>query len=146
MAICRSSNVLYPPFLRELQAGIEKAEKALDLKIKIFETYRSPQRQDILFDQGRKSPGQIVTNTRGGYSWHQYGVAADIALWKNEQWSWEFNPEALSLFIVSPYLKWGGKNDGPHYQWAHLPRISEVLNKPILSLWSDLDKTAPTQV
>ncbi len=36
--------------------------------------------QDELYAQGRTKTGSIVTNARGGYSYHNYGLAIDFAL------------------------------------------------------------------
>lgn len=35
-------------------------------------TFRSPEEQDRLYAQGRKTPGAIVTNAKGGQSEHNY--------------------------------------------------------------------------
>lgn len=43
-------------------------------------TLRTFKEQDDLFAQGRTKPGSIVTNARGGESYHNYGIAADIVL------------------------------------------------------------------
>lgn len=36
--------------------------------------------QDALYAQGRTKPGPIVTKSRGGFSYHNYGLAVDIVL------------------------------------------------------------------
>lgn len=140
--IYRSKNLLFPPFCEEMSKGLERAKKA-GFDLALFETYRSPARQNILFFQGRESPGQIVTHTRGWGSWHQYGVAADIAILQDDRWSWEFDPERISKFFVSPWIHWGGPSDGPHYQWAKLPKLHEAQKMArdgngILEFWSSL--------
>lgn len=43
-------------------------------------TLRTIAEQDALFAQGRTKPGKIVTNARGGSSYHNYGLAIDIVL------------------------------------------------------------------
>ncbi|MGN7760440.1 M15 family metallopeptidase [Paenibacillus sp. 22594] len=48
--------------------------------IVITQGLRSIPEQDGLYAQGRTKPGQIVTNARGGYSYHNFGVAIDFAL------------------------------------------------------------------
>lgn len=50
--------------------------------ILVYETYRSPQRQDRLFAQGRTESGPIVTNARAGDSFHQYRCALDAVPWE----------------------------------------------------------------
>lgn len=48
--------------------------------IVITQGLRSITEQDALYAQGRTKPGAIVTNARGGYSFHNFGVAIDFAL------------------------------------------------------------------
>ncbi|ETT50213.1 M15 family metallopeptidase [Paenibacillus sp. FSL H7-689] len=70
--------------LHPLVAENEKllASKAVRRGIEIVIThgYRSSEEQDALFNQGRSSAGNIVTNARGGESYHNYGLAIDFAL------------------------------------------------------------------
>lgn len=46
--------------------------------IKIISTYRTFAEQDALYAQGRTTPGNIITNARGGESFHNYKIAFDI--------------------------------------------------------------------
>ncbi|WP_083436168.1 M15 family metallopeptidase [Paenibacillus sp. P22] len=48
--------------------------------IVITQGLRTYAEQDALYTQGRTKPGAIVTNARGGYSNHNFGVAIDFAL------------------------------------------------------------------
>jgi len=48
--------------------------------IVITQGLRTTSEQDALYAQGRTKPGAIVTNARGGYSFHNFGVAIDFAL------------------------------------------------------------------
>lgn len=48
--------------------------------IVITQGLRTSAEQDKLYAQGRTAPGQVVTNARGGYSYHNFGVAIDFAL------------------------------------------------------------------
>jgi peptidoglycan L-alanyl-D-glutamate endopeptidase CwlK len=48
--------------------------------IVITQGYRSIAEQDALYAQGRTKPGPIVTNAKGGTSYHNYGLAIDFAL------------------------------------------------------------------
>lgn len=140
-SVCRSTNLLYPPFLVAMNKGIEKA-RAAGHDIHIFETFRTPERQDSLYLQGRSIGGRIVTYSKGWQSWHQYGVAADIALKKDGQWSWDFSPSMISHYFRD-LVKWGGDHDGPHYQWLKLPLIRQakalVDKNGILAFWQTLD-------
>lgn len=50
------------------------------IEIVITSDFRSSEEQDRLFRQGRQDSGNIVTNARGGQSYHNYGLAIDFAL------------------------------------------------------------------
>lgn len=93
-----STNLLYPPFLKKMEAGLERCRKA-GFDMHPFETYRSVARQFNLYSQGRTTPGPIVTYSKPGDSWHHYGVAMDIALKKDGKWSWDFDPKKISEFF-----------------------------------------------
>jgi peptidoglycan LD-endopeptidase CwlK len=46
--------------------------------IRVTQGLRTWEQQDELYAQGRTLPGKIVTNARGGESWHEFGVAVDV--------------------------------------------------------------------
>ena len=59
------------------------------IPFRLFEGFRTPQRQQYLWDQGRVRPGAKVTNAQPWQSMHQYGLAVDLVLWENGKWSWD---------------------------------------------------------
>lgn len=89
--------LLHPAIRRKAEifceklAAINRNEKAilLDGQIviwKVFETYRSPARQEYLFFQKPK-----VTNARAWTSAHQYGLAFDVVgfIEAKREWTWD---------------------------------------------------------
>jgi peptidoglycan L-alanyl-D-glutamate endopeptidase CwlK len=54
----------------------------------ITSTYRDKESQDALYAQGRTAPGHIVTNARGGYSFHNYRLAFDFCPIVNGKPQW----------------------------------------------------------
>lgn len=54
--------------------------KEIGISILITSDFRSLQEQDALYQQGRDEDGAIVTNSKGGQSYHNYGLAIDFAL------------------------------------------------------------------
>jgi peptidoglycan L-alanyl-D-glutamate endopeptidase CwlK len=52
----------------------------IGISILITSDFRSSQEQDALYRQGRDEDGAIVTNSKGGQSYHNYGLAIDFAL------------------------------------------------------------------
>lgn len=88
--------------------------------------YRSIPEQNALYAQGRTKPGQIVTKARGGYSFHNQGLALDFALdgdvtraglqprWNRQDYQ-ILAEEAQKLGLEAGYF-WKFQ-DNPHVQW-----------------------------
>jgi peptidoglycan L-alanyl-D-glutamate endopeptidase CwlK len=79
---------LHPFFREKVEALLEKLSLG-GIPFRVFEGFRSPQRQHYLFEQGRTRPGTIVTKARPWTSYHQYGLAADFVLHVDGRWSWD---------------------------------------------------------
>lgn len=47
--------------------------------LNVTQGLRTFKKQDWLYAQGRTRPGDVVTRARGGYSYHNYGLAVDLA-------------------------------------------------------------------
>ncbi|MBP1999768.1 peptidoglycan L-alanyl-D-glutamate endopeptidase CwlK [Paenibacillus shirakamiensis] len=64
------------------QAAYKLIERCYErgVPIVITQGLRSIQEQNALYAQGRTTPGSIVTNAKGGYSNHNFGMAIDFAL------------------------------------------------------------------
>lgn len=86
--------------------------------------------QDALYAQGRTLPGARVTNARGGYSNHNFGIAGDCGVFMGTAYLDESNPrlaarvhKACSLHAARCGLEWGGGwnsiKDLPHYEVAN---------------------------
>jgi hypothetical protein len=77
------------PIMRESVAELMKSFQAEGLPFRVFEAFRTPERQAWLYEQGRGRPtGPVVTNAQAWSSYHQYGLAVDFVLWLNGAWSW----------------------------------------------------------
>lgn len=81
------------PAVREAARLIVEELNTEGFPFRIFEAFRSPQRQEFLYAQGRTRPGPIVTKARPWRSYHQYGLAIDLVLFVNGQWSWKTSGE-----------------------------------------------------
>lgn len=60
-------------------------EKELSIRLRIVQGYRTIDEQKALYAQGRSTSGPKVTWVDGGYSYHNYGLAIDIAEIKDRQ-------------------------------------------------------------
>jgi len=99
--------------------------------VRFAQTLRTIDEQNALYAQGRTKPGSIVTNAKGGSSYHNYGLAIDIVLiidGKTASWdmSTDFDidkvpdwMECVKIF-KSHGWEWGGDwksiKDYPHFQ------------------------------
>lgn len=68
------------PVVAESEGVLVRMAARRGIEVVITHGYRSVEEQDALFAQGRSSSGNIVTNARGGESYHNYGLAIDFAL------------------------------------------------------------------
>jgi peptidoglycan LD-endopeptidase CwlK len=116
---------LLHPVFRELVRAVLSDLENERLPFRVFEAYRSPTRQQHLFDQGRTRPGPIITRARPWQSYHQYGVAADFVLFENGRWSWDDTGERRAWWqrLHAIGRQWGLEPlswEQPHLQLAGL--------------------------
>lgn len=94
--------------------------EASGLRVKITETYRSQERQNQLYEQGRTRPGKIVTWTKN--SRHTSRRAWDICKnVKGEEYSDSTFFKRCGAIAKSLGITWGGtwkQADTPHFEIA----------------------------
>ena len=111
------------PYARAL---VKKAAQH-GITIKVIGGLRTYEEQNELFAQGRTKPGRIVTNARGGFSNHNFGIAFDVGVFEGASYLGE-SPKykAVGALGMDLGLEWGGNwktfLDEPHFQlrpkWA----------------------------
>lgn len=94
---------------------------AAGISLKIISGTRTYAEQNALYEHGRTKSGPIVTNARGGYSWHNFGIAWDIGIFDGIRYLEESPLYAKAGAIgKSLGLEWGGDwksiQDEPHFQ------------------------------
>lgn len=120
------------------------AQKFLDLAaangidVRITSAFRSWDDQDALYTQGRTQPGSIVTDAMGGDSYHNWGLAFDMAPVVNGQISYENEAlfDRLGKLGEQVGLEWGGNwktfyvalKDRPHFQYTFGLSSEQLLN------------------
>ena len=117
----RNISTLLPQVQPLARALIESAA-AIGIAIKIISGTRSYDEQNALYEQGRSQPGRIVTNARGGYSNHNFGVAFDIGVFEGGRYVDESPAyKAVGALGLKLGLEWGGNwktiVDEPHFQF-----------------------------
>jgi peptidoglycan L-alanyl-D-glutamate endopeptidase CwlK len=143
------AKLLHPKVRDEVKQLIENAEAGLpaNMAVRIVQGLRTIDEQNALYAQGRTKPGSIVTNAKGGSSFHNYGLAIDFAILTDkdgngsfEDLSWDIKRdndkdgtadwlEVVNVFEAAGW-SWGGKwssiKDYPHlektfgYTWRQL--------------------------
>lgn len=83
------------PFFREKLLLAMKECKDRGFNVEIFEGWRSPDRQDWLWEQGRVRPGKIITGAKAWQSWHQYGLAVDMVAKVKGRWDWSIDYDPI---------------------------------------------------
>lgn len=86
--------------------------------MRVIQGFRSIEEQDQLYAQGRTKPGRIVTNAKGGQSFHNYGIALDCNFlvhgWNAPDWLWK----EFGRIAKKHGFEWGGDwksfQDRPH--------------------------------
>ena len=113
--------------MQPLARSLIAAAATAGISIKVISGTRTYEEQDALYAQGRTKPGRIVTNARGGYSNHNFGVAFDIGVFEGGRYLDESPAyKAVGALGKQLGLEWGGdwKNiqDEPHFElrpaWA----------------------------
>lgn len=118
------------PEVRPMARALVHKAAALGITIRIISGLRTFEEQDALYALGRSAPGHIVTNARGGYSNHNFGIAFDIGVFEGNK----YLPDSVKYKVVGALgmdmgLEWGGNwksiTDQPHFQYrppwaAHL--------------------------
>lgn len=109
--------------------------------IAITQGYRSKEEQDELYAQGRTKSGKIVTNAKGGESYHNYGLAFDFCIIVNDdKYVWNIDEDfdgdkkADWMEVVEEAkklgLEWGGDwkgfKDYPHFQYTFGLTITDL--------------------
>ena len=120
-------------------------------RLRFSDVFRSFDEQQQLYDQGRTTPGKIVTNAAPGQSFHNYGLAFDIVILYGPNFRYaSYAVNALWMQIVNFFkshgYEWGGDwkfGDYPHlqktfgYTWQQLLELKErqeILDYPTIDI------------
>ncbi len=134
---------LHPVILAATTALIERCYTR-GIPIIITQGLRTIEEQDVLYAQGRSKPGNIVTNAKGGTSYHNYGLAIDFALLMPDgsSVSWDLKRDGDGDKIAdwteavqeakALGFEWGGDftsiKDAPHFQMSFGLMIAQLRN------------------
>ncbi|MFO1418212.1 MAG: M15 family metallopeptidase [Methylotetracoccus sp.] len=115
------------PNVRPIARALVQKAALAGITIKVISGLRTYAEQDELYAQGRTKPGPKVTNARGGYSNHNFGIAFDVGFFEGGKYlSESVKYKAVGALGTDLGLEWGGNwktiVDQPHFQlrptWA----------------------------
>ena len=115
-----------------------KADRLIDaaglegIDVRIISTVRSMDKQAKLYAQGRTTKGGIVTNAPPGMSYHNYGWAVDVCIYKDGKPDWSSKYwDRIGEIGIEQGLIWGGNwtrlVDKPHFQLSLLDIVKSKL-------------------
>lgn len=120
--------LLHPAIRNKARKFINQAEKELGIRLQIISGLRTILEQNNLYKQGRTTAGEIVTNARGGESYHNYGLAFDVqpvGYVSSQLW------EQIGVLGESLGFRWGGRFislvDKPHFEYDQDAHHTELL-------------------
>ncbi|PIR69861.1 MAG: peptidase M15 [Candidatus Niyogibacteria bacterium CG10_big_fil_rev_8_21_14_0_10_46_36] len=128
---------LLKPKVRALAVRLIEECNKQGFSIMVSRGFRSTEQQDKYYAQGRTKPGKIITNARGGFSFHNFGVAFDIRPVldaENEHKREAFYRKAGEMGMALG-LEWGGAwttfVDPPHFQYTAGYSIEDFRNNAV---------------
>lgn len=117
----KAEGKLQPLVERQAVKVLEHMEK-IGQPVRIVEGYRSLERQQELYNQGRLNSGKIVTNAKPGQSMHQYGIAVDYVFRKEGYNASDSQWQLLGAVGKLHGFDWGGDWTGfidkPHMEMS----------------------------
>lgn len=126
---------LYQPFAEKMFNIYFNMYQKYGMRMRCTEGIRSYEKQQAIYDQGRKVPGKILTNAKPGQSLHNFGLAADSCFVGNDPFlDHSFNGavmwDAFGSFVKMENLTWGryipGIEDLVHVELAHGMSLGEL--------------------
>ena len=113
----------FEPFITQVEAFLLPK----GVTVEVISGLRSWAAQAALYASGRTKPGRIVTKAKPGSSWHNYGLAIDLGLFKSGVYLDEKKPaEADKLYAeigkiaAALGIEWAGNwktfTETPHFQ------------------------------
>lgn len=124
----RDLKELHPTVAGKAYTFVERCRQA-GIDLLVTSTYRDKQSQDALYAQGRTGStagGKIVTNAKGGQSFHNYRVAFDVVPLHNGKPVWGTSTpddkalwEKIGVIGEACGLIWSGRWKGKMKEMAH---------------------------
>jgi hypothetical protein len=110
---------------------IKRAHDELCINLKVTEGFRTFERQNELYAIGRPPPPDPVTKAKGGEGYHNYGLAIDVCIIKdNGKCDFRITEDVAKIGIEEGF-KWGGNwpkfKDYPHFEMTFGKKIKDLI-------------------
>lgn len=128
---------LLKPKVMELAKMLIKECKKQGFTIIISRGFRSEEEQNEYYKHGRTKTGKIITMVKGGFSFHNFGVAFDISpiVKDGEERKKEELCRKAGKIGMALGLEWGGTwtefIDLPHFQYTEGYSIEDFRNNMV---------------
>lgn len=122
---------LHPVIREKVKAFLNEAARR-GFFLRLTDGLRTIEEQNALYAQGRTKPGQMVTNAKGGQSYHNYGLAFDVVQIKDGKRLWE-NPDWSKIGQIGKSFgfawggDWSGFQDRPHFEYTNNKSYATLL-------------------
>lgn len=104
------------------------------VKILFTQGFRTKEYQNELYAKGRTKPGRVVTGVKGGYSYHNYGLAVDFVPLINGKCAWNRND--LFMLVGQEAQKLGFTWGGSWKKFVDKPHLEKNFGLTIQTLFS----------
>jgi peptidoglycan L-alanyl-D-glutamate endopeptidase CwlK len=128
----RSLDDLLPAVKVRVEKFINSAKNA-GIDLLVTSTYRDNESQNALYAQGRTKPGRIVTNAKGGQSFHNYRCAVDVVPLLNGKPVWDAENDIwqkVGDLGIAAGLEWAGNwtkfKEMPHFQYTNGLNLADL--------------------
>lgn len=121
---------LHPIVAEKAREWLAELDSA-GLEVLLNEGFRSLERQKALYNQGRITPGPVVTNSKPGQSYHNYGLAIDFYPTNAKGKLIDVPRKTYAEVAKKLGFEWGGDwrtiLDQPHLQYTFGLSIQDLL-------------------
>lgn len=109
------------PFIAQNAKEVEQKLADMGYPIFFYQGYRTYEEQDADYAKGRTIPGKIISNAKGGQSFHNFGLALDAAFVGGDSFSLLRPWDTYGEVATTCGFVWGGSwrmKDRPHIEMA----------------------------